>query len=227
MSEPQLGAACLALVRRDLLLSYRHRAELVNPLLFFVIVVSLFPLGVSPESSVLKVMAPGVIWIAALLSTLLSLDGLFRGDYEDGTLEQMLVSPHPLFILVLTKVFTHWLVVGVPMVVFAPLLGLLMHLPSESMLVLIQTLLLGMPILSLIGSIGTALTLGLRRGSVLLSLLVLPLYVPVLVFGATAVDAAGVGLDVSGHISLLAALLVLSLTLAPFATSAALRVSSS
>jgi heme exporter protein B len=227
MSEPQLGAACLALMRRDLLLAYRHRAELVNPLLFFVIVVSLFPLGVSPESSVLRVMAPGVIWIAALLSILLSLDSLFRSDYEDGTLEQMLVSPHPLFVLVLTKVFTHWLVVGVPMVLFAPLLGLLMHLPSESMLVLLQTLLLGMPILSLIGSIGTALTLGLRRGSVLLSLLVLPLYVPVLIFGATAVDAAAVGLDVSGHISLLAALLVLSLTLAPFATSAALRVSSS
>ena len=227
MSDPSLRGACLALVRRDLLLAYRHRSELLNPLLFFVIVVSLFPLGVSPESSVLRSMAPGVIWIAALLAILLSLDSLFRADFEDGTLEQILVSPHPLFVLVLAKVFTHWLVVGVPMVLFAPLLGLLMHLPDDSMPVLIQSLLLGMPILSLIGSIGTALTVGLRRGGVLLSLLVLPLYVPVLIFGATAVDAAGAGLDVSGHISLLAALLALALTLAPFATSAALRVSSS
>jgi heme exporter protein B len=227
VNEPSLRAACFALARRDLLLAYRHRSELLNPLLFFVIVVSLFPLGVSPESSVLKIMAPGVIWIAALLAILLSLDSLFRADFEDGTLEQMLVSPHPLFVLVLVKVFTHWLVVGLPMVLFAPLLGLLMYLPDDSMPVLIQSLLLGMPILSLIGSIGTALTVGLRRGGVLLSLLVLPLYVPVLIFGATAVDAAGAGLDVSGHISLLAALLALALTLAPFATSAALRVSSS
>ncbi len=227
MNADSLLNACTALVRRDLLLAYRHRSELLNPLLFFVIVVSLFPLGVSPESQVLKTMAPGVIWIAALLAVLLSLDSLFRSDYEDGTLEQILLSPHPLYVLILTRIFAHWLVVGLPMVLLSPLLGVLMFLPSQSTPVLIATLLLGMPTLSLIGSIGTALTVGLRRGGVLLSLLVLPLYVPVLIFGATAVDAAGAGLDVSGHLSLLAALLVLALTLAPFAAGAALRVSTS
>ena len=227
MNADSLLNACAALVRRDLLLAYRHQSELLNPLLFFVIVVSLFPLGVSPESQVLKTMAPGVIWIAALLAVLLSLDSLFRSDYEDGTLEQILLSPHPLYVLILTRIFAHWLVVGLPMVLLSPLLGVLMFLPSQSTPVLIATLLLGMPTLSLIGSIGTALTVGLRRGGVLLSLLVLPLYVPVLIFGATAVDAAGAGLDVSGHLSLLAALLVLALTLAPFAAGAALRVSTS
>lgn len=225
MSEPSLTLACLVLVKRDLTLAYRHRAELVNPLLFFVIVVSLFPLGITPEADALRRLAPGVIWIAALLAVLLSLDGLFRSDFEDGTLELLVTSPHPLAVLVLAKVFAHWLVVGLPLVVLAPALGLLLNLPTSAMGVLVVTLLLGMPVLSLIGAIGMALTVGLRRGGMLLSLLVLPLYVPILIFGATAVDGASVGLEVAGQISFLGALLALALTLSPLAIAAALRIS--
>lgn len=225
MSEGGALRASLALFRRDLRLAYRRKSDLVQPLLFFVIVVTLFPLGVSPESETLRAIAPGVIWIAALLATLLGLDSLFRADFDDGTLEQLLLSPHPLALLVLAKIAAHWFLVGLPLVVFAPLLAVLMHMPPTGLITLVQTLLLGAPVLSLIGSVGSGLTVGLRRGGVLIALLVLPLYIPVLIFGATAVDAAGAGLDVSGHISLLAALLVLSLTLTPLATAAALRVS--
>lgn len=225
MSEGGALRASLALFRRDLRLAYRRKSDLVQPLLFFVIVVTLFPLGVSPESETLRAIAPGVIWIAALLATLLGLESLFRADFDDGTLEQLLLSPHPLALLVLAKIAAHWFLVGLPLVVFAPLLAVLMHMPPTGLLTLVQTLLLGAPVLSLIGSVGSGLTVGLRRGGVLIALLVLPLYIPVLIFGATAVDAAGAGLDVSGHISLLAALLVLSLTLTPLATAAALRVS--
>jgi heme exporter protein B len=225
MSEGSTSRACLALFRRDLLLAYRRKSEIAQPLFFFIIVVTLFPLGVSPESQVLRTIAPGVIWIAALLATLLGLESLFRADFDDGTLEQLLLSPHPLALLVLTKVAAHWCLVGLPLVLLAPLLAVLLHLPLTALVALVQTLLLGVPVLSLIGSVGSGLTVGLRRGGVLIALLVLPLYVPVLIFGATAVDAAGAGLDVSGHILLLAALLVLSLTLTPLATAAALRVS--
>jgi heme exporter protein B len=215
----------VALLRRDLLIAYRHRGEVLNPLLFFIIVVTLFPLGVSPESRLLAVMAPGVIWIAALLSVLLSMDSVFRSDFEDGSLEQILLSPQPLTLLLLAKMAAHWLITGLPVVLIAPLLGVILHLPEAAMPTLIATLALGTPILSLIGAIGMALTVGLRRGGVLLSLLVLPLYVPVLIFGATAVDAAAAGLDVSGHLALLGALLLLSVTLAPLATASALRIS--
>ena len=225
MSGGSTTRACFALFRRDLLLAYRRKSEFVQPLFFFVIVVTLFPLGVSPESQTLRTIAPGVIWIAALLATLLGLESLFRADFEDGTLEQLLLSPHPLALLVLAKIAAHWFLVGLPLVLLAPLLAVLLHLPLSGLGALVQTLLLGVPVLSLIGSVGSGLTVGLRRGGVLIALLVLPLYVPVLIFGATAVDAAGAGLDVSGHILLLAALLVLSLTLTPLATAAALRVS--
>lgn len=225
MSGGSTTRACFALFRRDLLLAYRRKSEFVQPLFFFVIVVTLFPLGVSPESQTLRTIAPGVIWIAALLATLLGLESLFRADFEDGTLEQLLLSPHPLALLVLAKIAAHWFLVGLPLVLLAPLLAVLLHLPLSGLAALVQTLLLGVPVLSLIGSVGSGLTVGLRRGGVLIALLVLPLYVPVLIFGATAVDAAGAGLDVSGHILLLAALLVLSLTLTPLATAAALRVS--
>jgi heme exporter protein B len=213
------------LLKRDLTLAYRHRAELANPLLFFIIVISLFPLGISPESTALRGIAPGVIWVAALLAAMLSLDSLFRSDFEDGTLEQMALSAHSLPILVLAKVLAHWLVTGLPLILLAPFLGILLFLPENAMLTLIATLALGTPVLSLVGAIGVALTVGLRRGGVLLSLLVLPLYIPVLIFAAGAVNNAAMGFPVVGQLYFLGALLSLSLTLAPFATASALRIS--
>jgi heme exporter protein B len=220
-----LGAAFLALFRRDMTLAFRHRAEMANPLLFFVIVVTLFPMGITPEARILETIAPGVIWVAALLAAMLSLDTLFRSDFEDGALEQILLSPHPAAVLVLAKVLAHWLVTGLPLILVAPLLGVLLALPGEAMWVLVATLALGTPVLSLVGAIGTALTVGLRRGGVLLSLLVLPLYIPVLIFGSNAVGTAADGLPVAGQLYFLGALLVLSLTLAPLAIAAALRIS--
>ena len=220
-----LGAAFIALFRRDLTLAFRHRAEMANPLLFFVIVVTLFPMGITPETKILETIAPGVIWVAALLAAMLSLDTLFRSDFEDGALEQILLSPHPASVLVLAKVLAHWLITGLPLILVAPLLGVLLALPADAMWVLVATLALGTPILSLVGAIGTALTVGLRRGGVLLSLLVLPLYIPVLIFGANAVGTAADGLPVIGQLYFLGALLVLALTLAPLAIGAALRIS--
>jgi heme exporter protein B len=220
-----LGAAFLALFRRDMTLAFRHRAEMANPLLFFVIVVTLFPMGITPEARILETIAPGVIWVAALLAAMLSLDTLFRSDFDDGALEQILLSPHPAAVLVLAKVLAHWLVTGLPLILVAPLLGVLLALPGEAMWVLVATLALGTPVLSLVGAIGTALTVGLRRGGVLLSLLVLPLYIPVLIFGSNAVGTAADGLPVVGQLYFLGALLVLSLTLAPLAIAAALRIS--
>lgn len=218
-------AGFAALVRRDLLLFFRRRAEVVNPLLFFIIVVTLVPLGVGPEKTTLQVMAPGVIWVAALLAAMLSLEGIFRSDFDDGSLEQVVLSPHPLSVLVLAKVLAHWLVSGLPLVLLGPLLGASLFLPGQAMGTLVLSLLLGTPVLSLVGAIGVALTIGVRRGGVLLSLLVLPLYVPVLIFGASAVGSAAAGLPVDGPLALLGALLVLALTLAPAAAAAALRIS--
>jgi len=217
--------AFISLVQRDLLLAYRHRGELINPLLFFMIVVTLFPLGVSPEETVLRTLAPGVIWIAALLSALFSLESMFRSDFDDGALEQMALSPQPLPVLVLAKVLAHWLVSGLPMLMMAPLLALLLAMPGAGIQALELTLLVGTPLLSLIGSIGVALTVGMRRGGVLLTLLVLPLYVPILIFATNAVTAAVAGLPYDGQIYFLAALLALAMTLSPFATAAALRIS--
>ncbi|HEY9201264.1 MAG TPA: heme exporter protein CcmB [Gammaproteobacteria bacterium] len=222
---PSTGSAFVALIRRDLMLSYRHRNELLNPLLFFVIVVTLFPLGTSPEKELLQTMAPGVIWVAALLAAMLSLDSLFKADYEDGTLEQLLLSQHSNALLVLAKIFSHWLVTGVPIILLAPLLGLFMFLPAEGIKTLMLTLLLGTPILSLVGAIGMGLTLGLNRGGMLLSLLVLPLYIPVLIFSASAVDASLAGLEIKGQLYFLGALLALSITLAPIAAATALKIS--
>jgi heme exporter protein B len=220
-----LLTAFLALLQRDLLLAFRHRGELANPLLFFLMIVTLYPLGVSPEVELLRRIAPGVIWIAALLAALFSLESLFRGDFEDGALEQMLLSPHPLSILVLAKVLAHWLVSGLPMLLLAPLLGLLLAMPSQAIAALEITLGLGTPLLSLIGAIGVALTVGLKRGGILLTLLILPLYIPVLIFATNAVTAAAAGLPVAGQYYFLAALLALALTLAPVAIAAALRIS--
>lgn len=214
-------------LKRDLLLSFRRKSDLVNPLIFFLMVASLFPLGVSPDPEFLAEVAPGVIWVAALLATLLSLDGLFRSDFEDGTLEQTLLSPQPLFLVVLAKVFAHWMMTGLALTLLAPLLAVMLFLPAEGMLGLMASLLLGTPTLSLIGAIGAGLTVGLRKGGVLISLLVLPLYIPVLIFGTGAAQAAIVGLPLSGYLALLGAILVLGLVLAPLAIAAALRISAS
>jgi len=214
-----------AVVRRDIILAMRRRSDVLTTLFFFVIVVSLFPLGIGPELNTLRLIAPGVVWVAALLASMLALERLFAADFEDGTLEQMLMTPQPLFLLVLGKVTAHWLVTGVPLVLMAPLLGLQYDLSAEALRVLMVSLLLGTPALSLIGAIGAALTLGLRGGGVLVSLLVLPLCIPVLIFGAGAVEANVSGLGEQGYLSMLGAILVLSLLFAPLAVSAALRVS--
>jgi heme exporter protein B len=214
----------LAVMRRDLLLAMRRKTEVLTALLFFVIVASLFPLGVGPEPALLRKIAPGVLWVAALLATMLGLQRMFAADHADGTLEQMLLSSTPLALLVGGKNLAHWLVCGLPLVLLAPLLGLQFGLDRDALAVLTFGLLLGTPVLSLVGSIGAALTLGVRGGGVLLSLLVLPLYIPTLVFGAGAVQAHASGQGASGHLSLLGALLVLSLFFAPLATTAALRI---
>jgi heme exporter protein B len=194
-------------------------------LFFFIIVVSLFPLSVGPEINMLRTMAPGIVWVAALLASMLSLGRMFSNDYLDGTLEQMLLSPQSLSFLVLGKVLAHWLVTGVPLVLIAPVLGIQYDLPVEALLVLTITLLLGTPVLSIIGAIGAALTLGLRGGGVLVSLLVLPLYIPVLIFGAGAVEANMAGVEFEAHLSLIGAFLLVSLVFAPWAIASSLRVS--
>ncbi len=215
----------LAAIKRDLLLSFRHRNEIVNPLAFFLMVAVMFPLGVSPEPKFLAEVAPGVIWVAALLASLLSVDSIFRTDYDDGSLEQMLVSPQPLLLLVLAKVFSHWLISGFCLALMSPLLALMLFLPSDGLFSLVISLLLGTPTLSLIGAIGAGLTVGLRKGGVLISLLVLPLYIPVLIFGAGTVQAGAMGMAIEGYLAILAAILVLSIMLTPFAIVAALKIS--
>lgn len=211
-------------LRRDLLLALRRKSEVLTSLFFFVIVVSLFPLGIGPEPNLLRLIAPGVLWVAALLAAMLSLARLFATDHADGTLEQLFLAPAPLGLLISAKILAHWLVSGLPLVLLAPVLGLQFDLSAASLGVLMLTLLLGTPLLSLIGAIGAALTLGVRGGGVLLSLLTLPLYIPTLIFGAGAVAAEASGMGAAGHLSLLAALLVLAVFFAPWATTAALRI---
>jgi heme exporter protein B len=213
------------IIQRDLLLAMRRRSDVLTTLFFFVIVVSLFPLGVGPEMAMLRIMAPGVVWVAALLASMLSLGRMFASDHLDGTLEQMLLSPQSLSLLVLGKALAHWLVTGVPLVLMAPVLGIQYDLPGDALLVLTASLLLGTPVLSLIGAIGAALTLGLRGGGVLVSLLVLPLYIPILIFGAGAVEASAAGLGAGAHMSLLGAFLLASLVLAPWTAALSLRIS--
>ena len=225
MTSDSLLRAFTLLLKRDLTLAMRYRAEMINPLLFFVLVTSLFPLGIGADPKLLQAVGPGVIWVAALLAALLSLEGIFRSDFEDGTLEQFLLSSHPVSVLVLAKVLAHWLITGLPLLVVSPLLGVLLGLPGDAIMILLVTLALGTPVLSLIGAVGVALTVGLRKGGMILSLLVLPLYVPLLIFAANAVDTAAAGLPVTAHLSLISALLVLSLSLSPLATAAALRIS--
>lgn len=211
-------------VRRELRLALRRKGDVLNVLVFFVVVASLFPLGVGPEPNQLRAMAAGVVWIAALLAAVLSLPRLFAADYADGTLEQMLVSPQPLIVVVLAKAAAHWLLTGLPLALAAPLIGLQYDLPAGALGVLLASLLIGTPVLSLLGAAGAALTLGVRGGGALLGLLVLPLFVPVLVFGAGAVTATLIGINPSAHLSLLGAFLAVSSLIGPWAACAALRV---
>jgi len=224
---PSIGPAqvLLAVLKREISLGLRQKGEVLTPLVFFMVVASLFPLGVGAETGLLLRMAPGVLWVSALLAAMLSLQRLFGTDYADGSLEQMVLSPTPLGLLVLAKALAHFITSGLPLVLIAPVLGLQFGLDARALGILMLTLLLGAPTLSLIGSIGAALTLGVRGAGVLLSLLILPLYIPVLIFGAGAVEADAAGLGFGGHLSLLSALLVLSLFFSPFATAAALRIS--
>lgn len=233
MSEQPDNAAAVstfavfwATLRRDLLLAIRHRGEMANPLVFFLIAITLIPLGITPESTVLTIIAPGMLWVMALLATLLSLDGLFRSDYEDGSLEQMLISPQPLYFTVLAKVLVHWLVTGLPLTLMSPLLGVMLSLPSAGYGPLCLSLLLGTASMSLIGAVGAALTVALRKGGLLLSLIVMPLYVPVLIFGASSVHNAVLGSAINAQLAVLGAFLALAIVLAPLAAAGALRVSS-
>jgi heme exporter protein B len=216
--------AVSGIVKRDLLLAMRRRSDAAMSVFFLVIVASLFPLGVGPEPAVLRTIGPGVLWVAALLACLLSLSRVFTADYVDGALEQMVLVPQPLAVLVAGKVFAHWLISGLPVVLLSPLLGLQFGLDGEPLGVLVLSLLLGTPTLSMIGAIGAALVLGVRGSGLLVALLVLPLYVPVLIFGAGAVTGSMAGVGGEANLSLLGASLVLSLFLAPWATAAALRI---
>ena len=220
-------AAFQSMFMRDIRIAIRNRAELTQPLIFFVVIVSLFPLAISPEKDLLRVIGPGVIWIAALLSVLMSLQQLFRADFQDGAMEQILLSSCPGSILILARVFAQWCITGLPLVLVSPLLGMLLHLDTAVIQVLFLSLLLGVPYLNMIGAIAVALTIGIRQAGVLLSLLVLPLYVPVLIFGSDAVSSAGNQLPYTGQLLWLAALLVIATTLSPMVITAALRVACS
>lgn len=220
-----LLAGFIANFRRDLLVAARHKSELANPLVFFLIAITLIPLGVSPEKSVLALLAPGIVWVMALLATLLSLDGLFRSDYDDGSLEQMLISPQSLYFAVMAKVLVHWLVSGLPVTLLAPVLALMLSLPADGYWALFVSLLLGTASMSLIGAVGAALTVSLRKGGLLLSLIVMPLYIPVLIFGASAVQSAVQGSAIGMQLAILGAFLALAIVLAPIAAMGALRIS--
>jgi heme exporter protein B len=224
-ANAERGGVFLALLRRDLLLVYRRRSDAITVLVFFSIVVSLFPLGVGADPNMLRLIGGGVVWVAALLSSLLSLQRLFAADYADGTLEQILLAPQSLALTALAKIAAHWIATGIPLAVMAPLLGMQFGLSGEGLLTLTLGVLLGTPVLSLVGAVGAALTLGLRGGNLLVALLILPLNIPVLILGAGAVDAAQSGLGAEAHLSLLGALLIATLLGAPWAVAAALRIS--
>ena len=195
---PSMWQGMLAIMKRDLTVAFRQRSDLVNPLFFFIMVIAMFPLGVGPEPGTLEKIAPGVIWIAALLSTLLSVDSLFRQDFDDGSLELILLSPQPLFVVVFGKVVAHWLITALPLILVAPVLSVMLYMDWDTVSVTVYSLLLGTPILSMISAIGAGLTVGLRKGGVLIAVIALPLYVPVLIFGTSAVQAASMGLPYAG-----------------------------
>jgi len=212
------------LFAREMRLAWRNGAEILNPLWFFLVVITLFPFGVGADPQLLTQIAPGIIWVAALLAALLVMDRLFRNDWQDGSLEQLLLLPTPLVVVVLVKVLAHWVMTGLPLLVVSPLAALLLGMAPHDAGILALTLLLGTPTLSFFGAVGVGLTVGLRRGGVLLSLLVLPLSVPLLIFATGAIQAGAAGLPVDGYLAILAAFLAASATLCPFATAAALRL---
>ena len=211
--------------KRDLLIAFRRRSEIVHPIIFFVMVISLFPLAIGDDKILLQKIAPAIIWVTALLATMLSLDNLFRSDFEDGSLEQMTLLKTPLSMLVTAKITAHWVITGLPLILITPLLAVLLYMPSESISMLLLTLLLGTPTLSLIGAVGIALTVGLRQGGVILSLLILPLYIPVLIFATLALQNVEQGFSAEAQLAMMLAILVLAITLSPFAIAAALKVS--
>lgn len=217
--------AWLQIFKRDLLIAFRRRSEIIHPLIFFVMVISLFPLAIGDDKVLLQKIAPAIIWVTALLATMLSLDNLFRSDFEDGSLEQMTMLKTPLSLLVTAKISAHWFTTGLPLILITPLLAVLLYMPSESISILLLTLLLGTPTLSLIGAVGIALTVGLRQGGVILSLLILPLYIPVLIFATLALQNVEQGFSAEAQLAMMLAILVLAITLSPFAIAAALKVS--
>lgn len=216
--------ASVALARRDLLTAWRARSEVGQPVLFFVIVASLFPLALGPDPRTLAALAPGILWVATLLASLLSLEAMYRSDFDDGSLEQLILSPHPLALLAAVKALAHWVATGLPLVLAAPVVALAFGMQGEATWVMLASLALGTPALSLLGAVGVALTVGLARGGLLIALVLLPLYIPVLIFAAGAVSAAVDGLPAGPALYMLGALLVLALSACPFATAAALRV---
>ena len=225
MSVPGSGQFCARLLHRQLLLAVRRPVEIGNPLLFFAMVVALFPLGLGPAPDKLAGFAPGVLWIIALLSNLLTSDTVFRSDFEDGSLEQLLLAPQPLYLSVLAYIGAHWLTTGLLLALLAPVFALMLNLPMAALGALVGSLLLGTAVLSLLGGIGAALTVGLKRGGMLISLLILPLYMPVLIFGSAAVQAAVSGIAAGPYLAILGAMLCLAIALAPLAVAAGLRIS--
>lgn len=225
MSVPGMGRAFALQVGRDLRLAIRHMGQIANPLMFFLMVTTLFPLALNPAPTMLSNIAPGVVWVAALLASLLAAESLFRQDVEDGTMEQLALSPQPLALMLLAKTAAHWLMTGLPLVIVSPVVAYALFLPMDAMPVTMAALALSTPILSLVGATMAALTVGLRRGGGLLSLLILPIVMPVLIFGARATDLAMTGLEAAGALYLLAALLLMAVSLTPFAMAAAMRIS--
>jgi heme exporter protein B len=220
-----IGAFLSASLRRQLLLAFRRPMDTVNPLVFFLLVVTLFPLGIGPDPAQLREFAPGILWIVALLSTLMSADGMFRSDYEDGSLEQLILAPQPLFLSALSYVAAHWLVTGLPLTLLSPVFAVMLQLPAQALPALVASMLLGTAVLSLVGSIGAALTVSLKRGGMLISLLIVPFYVPILIFASSAVRFAVLGNDPSPQLLLLGGMLSLAIALSPFAIAAGLRIS--
>ncbi|HJL60891.1 MAG TPA: heme exporter protein CcmB [Pseudomonadales bacterium] len=215
----------LMTIRRDLLLTFRHPADVLNPVFFFILVVALFPIGISPSAEVLQTIAPGVLWVAALLATLLSMEVMFRSDNDDGSLEQMAVSMQPFILLISGKIITHWIMSGLPLVLLSPVLAVMLALNESAIQGVVISLMLGTPTLSLLGAIGAGLTVGLKKGGVLIALLILPLYVPVLILGTTLIQTAALGGDYTAHMLWLGAILALSAGVAPIATGAGVRIS--
>jgi heme exporter protein B len=215
----------LQTLKRDLNVAVRNPSSTLNPLLFFVISVSLFPLAITPETTTLSQIAAGIIWVASMLAVLLSLNSLFHHDFENGVLEQMLVSHHSLPLLILSKITAHWLLTGIPIILLSPLLGLFLFLDNEGIKILMLTLLLATPSLNLIGAIGASLIVGIKNSGMLLSLLILPLYIPILIFASSAVSQVSAGLDISAQLYLLATILVMSLMFAPFVSALSLKIS--